>query len=258
MPHFPALNIRTDGISRLLTAYKVTLMNHNNYLTDGKNIIWKNMRKFMMYLSENEHDYLMIEYGKRRKMRPPRRREDEDPVMANLMNVPVRDRHCEEYINPREQGWRDRYYSKLFNISINKSRCNSICVNYLEGLEWTMNYYTTGCKDWRWEYKYDYPPLLRDLVKYVPYFDTEMLERKQADPVHELVQLSYVIPKPYLYLLPAALHKTLLETHPVWYSTDCVIVWAFCKYFWESHALLPHIPLGVLEEEIEQYLVGQV
>ena len=45
MPHFTALNIRTDGISRLISAYKETLMKHNKYLTDGEKISWKNLRK---------------------------------------------------------------------------------------------------------------------------------------------------------------------------------------------------------------------
>ena len=70
LPHFPALNIRTDGIRRLLEAYTSKLLSSKNYLTDGKKIIWKNLRKLVQYLSENEHDYIKQEYSKRRKMKP--------------------------------------------------------------------------------------------------------------------------------------------------------------------------------------------
>ena len=36
-------------------------------------------------------------------------RQDEDPLMAALMNIPVNNREKEEYINPFEDGWRERY-----------------------------------------------------------------------------------------------------------------------------------------------------
>tara|TARA_Y100001958_G_scaffold160092_1_gene166160 strand:+ start:3078 stop:4694 length:1617 start_codon:yes stop_codon:yes gene_type:complete len=247
MPHFPSLNIRTDGINHLLGAYRSTILAKNLYLTDGRKIVWKNLRKLVEYLSENEHDYLKAEYVKRRKMRPRHCQEDEDRILARLMDVPILDRTCEEYINPSESGWRNRYYKELFDIDIDRERCKQICKNYLEGMEWTINYYTRGCKDWRWTYRYEYPPLLTDLVRHIPHFDTEMLVKQPKNPVKDLVQLSYVIPRPYLNLLPSKLHKKLLEKCDHLYRTDCKIVWAYCRYLWEAHAILPHIDIGKLE-----------
>lgn len=247
LPHFPALNIRTDGIRRLLEAYTSKLLSSKNYLTDGKKIIWKNLRKLVQYLSENEHDYIKQEYSKRRKMKPRRCGEDDDKILNKIMEVPIVDRTCEEYINPYESGWRNRYYKELFGIDIDHERCKEICKNYLEGLEWTINYYTTGCKDWRWTYKYEYPPLLIDLVRHIPHFDTEMLPKTPKNPVKDLVQLSYVVPRPYLDLLPSIVHKKLLKYCDCMYRTDCKMVWAYCRYLWEAHAILPHIDIDYIE-----------
>ena len=84
MPHFPALNIRTDGIARLISAYKTTLLSKKEYLSDGNNINWKNLRKLVVYLSENENLYIKTEYKKRRKMKPPRAEPDEDKIFICL------------------------------------------------------------------------------------------------------------------------------------------------------------------------------
>lgn len=249
MPHFPALNIRTDGIARLMETYKDVMMKNKLFITDGEKINWKNLRKFVSALSEEEHTYIKIEYKKRRKQRPRvHNKEDEDYLFQSLMDVPLKDRSCEEYINPFERGWRERYYKELFGIEIDDQRCKEICKNYLEGLEWTMNYYTTGCKDWRWTYNYDYPPLLVDLLKYIPYFEVELLERQEKNPVQDWVQLAYVVPQPYLALLPRNLEKKLLSKHKEWYETGCHFKWAYCRYFWESHVMLPHIDLPTLEK----------
>ena len=61
----------------------------------------------------------------------------------------------------------------------------------------------------------------------------------------ELTQLSYVSPKESLNLLPPNLHERLNQTN--WYRNDCDVVWAYCRYFWEAHVMLPEIDIDELE-----------
>ena len=107
-----------------------------------------------------------------------------------------------------------------------------------------MKYYTQGCADWRWKYQYNYPPLLQDLVKYIPYFDTEFIEKEIISyPVSEIVQLLYVLPNQSLHLLPKEINEKVDKTQ---YPTDCDFVWAYCRYFWEAHVELPELDIDEL------------
>ena len=165
----------------------------------------------------------------------------------------MRDRDDEFYIDPEDDGWEWRYYHRLFDIrmdtdSISDANKKAISINYLEGLEWTLKYYTTGCFDWRWTYQYNYPPLLSDLLPYVPHFQQTILIPSDKGPVTDIVQLSYVLPMGYLHLLPQDVYARLIKKYPEWYNGNYTFSWAFCRYFWESHALLPHIDISKLEE----------
>ena len=110
-----------------------------------------------------------------------------------------------------------------------------------------MKYYSTGCADWRWLYHYHYPPLLVDLIKYVPYFEHTFVPLQPKQPVSPLAQLCYVLPPSSMALIPFQLHKKLLAEQPDWYVGNYVFLWAFCKFFWEAHVELPYIEMDVLE-----------
>ena len=253
MPHFPSINIRTGGVDKMIDAYKATIGNSNENLTDGKKIYWKNVRQLVQYLSQLEHDNFKQEMKQRDKMEkrflPNETLEDK---FKKFESIPIYERQIEKYINPNKIGWEERYYKTLFDIEINEERKKQICVNYLEGLEWTMKYYTSGCPDWRWRYKYSYPPLLTDLIHYVPYFDTEFIVNKNENPVSQMVQLCYVLPYQCLHLLPQNLYDSLLKEHPEWHKNDCDFLWAFCKYFWESHVDMPDIDIHQLESFVNE------
>jgi 5'-3' exonuclease len=255
MPHFPAINIRTGGIDKMLQAYKATIGNTNENLTDGKNIFWKNVRKLVEFLADNELDFFKREH-KIRDRKEKTRLPDITPQdkLNNFLNLPTYERYIEKFINPYKDNWQKRYYRTLFDIEMDEERCKRVCINYLEGLEWTMKYYTSGCPDWRWSYNYSYPPLLQDLIHYIPFFQTNFISNKTDNPVTELVQLCYVMPRQSLQFLPEKLYKALIKEKINLYSVNCDFLWAYCKYFWECHPNLPHIDVN----ELEQFVINNM
>lgn len=254
MPHFPSINIRTSGIQTMLEAYQEVLGHTNKNLTNGKKIYWANVRKLVVYLAERELINLKGEYKIRTRWEkrtfPTKTKEEK---FNRYLHIPTKNRALEKLINPFAPKWQERYYKLLFHQDITEEFKNQVCLNYLEGLEWTMNYYTSHCKDWAWCYRYAYPPLLQDLVSHIPHWDTEMITKNDNKAVSPYTQLSYVLPKQSLHLLPPEIHERLLSDKGHWYNDNCQIYWAFCKYFWESHVDLPHIPLNEVKAIVSAY-----
>lgn len=252
LPHFPSCNIRTNGINKLMNAYKETIGKKEN-LTNGKKINWKNVRKIVKKMAENEEYNIRGEHirrDKKEKMRKEIKTQDDKYEEFNLM--PSYKRKREKYINPFKSKWEERYYEILFNLEKGeKVKKEMICVNYMEGLEWTMKYYTEGCSDWGWNYKYNYAPLFSDLIKYMPVFEKEFIKENDNKPVKEITQLAYVLPKQSLYLISKPIYKKLIEKYREYYQENCDINWCYCKYFWESHVKLPKIDIEKLEELLE-------
>jgi 5'-3' exoribonuclease 2 len=177
---------------------------------------------------------------------------DDIKKMDDLLMLPMKDRSVEKYINPFEKDWEYRYYKALFNVEITDERRRQISVNYLEGLEWTFYYYIQGCVDWRWCYNYHYAPLFKDLVKYIPQIDTQFITPTKEKSIEDLVQLCYVLPRANLNLLPIEVNVVLFQHLDHLYGDDYEFKWAYCKYFWESHADLPRLSIETLESIVNE------
>jgi 5'-3' exonuclease len=250
IPHHPSFNIRKNGIFTLLDCYKHLNKNNKQFiLTKNSTILWSNFRKYISLLSEMEEELLQGEHEHRDKFENkyiPNKTEEERLNKFGIL--PSYDRSTEHFINPFENGWQSRYYNSLFHIQNDTNRIKNICFNYLEALEWTFTYYTKGCKDWKWKYNYNYAPLYKDLIKYIPFFDTDLLETKQPDIIPNIVQLSYVLPETSYSLLPKNVENLLRNKFNT--NGPYKLSWSYTKYFYETHVDFPDIDINKLQQEI--------
>ena len=247
LPHFPSINIRNNGFYKLLNCYNSVFKNTSLSLTYGNKICWNNLRKFIKVLTDYEERNLRNEYIQRDKLEKRQRITNDTSIEDKYLTLPIHQREVEKYINPFKEKWRERYYTSLFDFEPHPFYLNNVCTNYLEGLEWTFKYYNDDCYDWNWCYNYHYPPLLTDLIQYIPHFDTIMIEKKPISPVHPYIQLSYVIPQEYNDLLPQHIREKLLSIKDNIYPDKLDISWAFCNYFWQCHLKLPNININQLK-----------
>ena len=253
LPHFPAMNIRTQGIQCLMDIYRLNIgCEQNRFLISREGRIqWKNVGVLIREIAKREHELLKNEYFVRDKFDKyqyshPKTDKDKDDL---LQNCPVIYRAEEKYICPDESGWERRYYKSLLPDASLPQLCN----NYLEGLEWTFKYYSTGCPDWKWKYNYHYPPLFKDLVGYVPHFDTDFIQDNNSAQLSPYAQLSYVLPAKQLDLLPEKISRFLRTNYSDLYPETYEFQWAFCRYFWEAHPILPDVSIKLLEQWDTQF-----
>lgn len=248
IPHSPSINIRTEGINILQKTYIKTISSKNLTLVTNDTISWSNLRLLINELAHQEKNNIAYELQRRRRQenKPAKNKEDK----YNL--IPQNNREDEEFINPENKYWEDRYYTKLFDLErkTNKKQISKICINYLESLEWTFSYYIDTCKDWRWTYDYHYTPLFSDIYEFIPYYNMELIEKNLNKPVSPTTQLAYVLPRESLSCLTDKIKDHLINNHSEWYDNNCDFIWCFCKYIWECHIKLPKINLNLLENEI--------
>ena len=231
LPHFPGLNIRTSGMDTLIKTYKSVFgKGDNNLVTPERTIIWKNFKKYVQRLSEVEKDMIQDEYFIRDKWEDRRiPTKNADDKMTFFTSIPVKNRDIEELIDPFSKGWRKRYYEHLLDIRPTPKNIKHLCINYLEGLEWTYKYYTDTCYDWRWKYNYAYPPLLTDLAHYIPYFNINYITLKEPTPLDSRIQLSFVLPEKSLDTLLDIDDETKSKIKELLYYDSPRYSWSFCK-----------------------------
>jgi 5'-3' exonuclease len=257
MPHFPALNIRYNGFNVLLNLYKTDFGTKKQLIKDGK-IVWKNFKLFIEKIANNEEAFLKEIYKIREKQSKKRYTENTIEEKENkYTNLPSFERNIEKFINPYEEDWHYRYYYSLFDVNIDKDKnyVAEVCNNYLQTLQWTYYYYSKECINWNHSYNYHYPPLISDLYKSIPYFDSELVLKEDKNIIHTHLLLSFVLPYNSLNLLPDNIHNYLLKNYEDHYKNDYKIIYAFCRYIWEGHVIFPELNFNEFSKNINKLIL---
>ena len=117
---------------------------------------------------------------------------------------------------------------------------------------WTTIYYLESCKNNKWYYPFDNPPLLYDINKY---FSTITLDNI-IYPLTPFEQQLLVLPPQLYYLLPNSIQKLILDKqssliylYPQEFQQDLLNK----NKFWEGIPILPPIDVDLVHYIFKKY-----
>lgn len=157
--------------------------------------------------------------------------------------------HSEEDLyNEKFENWKSKYYKEKVGFSIqDKESLTEMTENYIEGLQWVLNYYYTGICSWPWYYKYHYAPRISDLSTGL----NVKINFELGKPFTPFEQLMSVLPARSRELIPVCYrHLMTDEDSPIidFYPNDCEIDKNGKTASWEAVVLLSFVDEKRLKE----------
>jgi 5'-3' exonuclease len=136
--------------------------------------------------------------------------------------------------------WKENHNIKYFKSNDIEKRFE-ICGDYIKTLVWTLSYYKSNeIPSWRFYYKYDYGPLVSDIIEYLMYIDEEIIIEKD-EPYTPQQQLVMILPYHSKNLLKEENQKyidnELEEYYPISFKLEKLN--KVCD--WQYEPILPEI-----------------
>jgi len=145
------------------------------------------------------------------------------------------------------EAYRQDYYNT--NLPEVKDE-EKLCHEYLEGMNWVLNYYTIGVSNWNWKFTHHYAPFAHTLAKHAKSFSFP--DYPTTVPNVPFVQLLSILPPKSANLLPSPLDTLLAsEQSPLasFCPRDFPLDLAGKRQEWEAVVLLPIVDSQKIEKE---------
>ena len=127
--------------------------------------------------------------------------------------------------------YKREYYATKFDVDV-----QTVCEDYIEGLEWVLGYYVDGVPSWKWYYPYNYSPFISDVAR-AQYRKTYY---GRTTPYDSLYQLLLVLPPRSMNLLPRPLDE-LHTAFPALFPTSVAVDKGGKRHEYEGEVLIKPI-----------------
>ena len=220
---FVHTKIKNMGFEKLLTAYKKSLISHDEFLIKDTKINFSMLKEICFHLKEIE------DVGVKSSLANLSSREI--PINKKLKKQEQISNHIQRYEhsyytdsqNPFKSKYNDKLdlinysnkyevWKKQYNDYFFKNEdLDNVCYEYLKVLNWNIKYYENNEPvSWTYAYPYSNSPLVSDLYNYLNKIDNipKFLYPKD-EPLCPFIQLMIVMPIQNSYLFPFAYSKIL-------------------------------------------------
>ena len=251
LPHIPTVEILDGGVENLFETYRQVVKSYGPITNNVNRLNLDSLKIFIGTLSALEIPFL-----KEKRSKP--------------INFP--DRLLEKHTHLLQNGefslnwetYRKEYYTSKMNLTT-EEEIKEACIQYVEGLQWVLTYYTEGVSNWKWYYPHYYAPFLSDIEKALEeMINTDKKEKVKKDrkerrdrkdssrPYLPFMQLLCVLPKQSKHLLPEPLANMM--TYSPFFPDQITVDFDGKHNDWEGVVLLPPIDFSLLEKEYEKVI----
>ena len=240
LPQAPGIEILSGGVDSLIASYKDIEEEYGVLTRNYKGQLRFNRKSFQAFLedfSQIEEDLLNIKLNKSQSIMPDRILLDSATTNAAGKRVVDLEKYKSNY-----------YKAKFPSIDV-----SSICEEYIKGMQWVLDYYTSGIPSWSWNYPWHYAPFLSDVANHVTNYKTFNYPNDQ--PFLPFQQLMTVLPEKSSSLLPKCIADLMKENSPIlgeFFPQDFEIDLAGKRREWEGIVLLPQVNTQLFLEEFEK------
>ena len=194
LPRIPMFEDKMSSIKRLL--FHLKKFKTRTSLTMVNKINWISFKRFLEDLAKDEIEFL------------ERQKPDDFFYHQRIMTEATRKGKFDFEIYHNQ--WNHFLVDPLFKEQDIKNSTTDVYKNYLSMLEWIYNYYKNGTNiNQYYFYKYNFSPLLVDLIDYINKNFSTLLDSvsKFGNSLDIPTQLVLIIPKGDKAIIPAELHQ---------------------------------------------------
>jgi 5'-3' exoribonuclease 2 len=250
IPHLMTLNLKSNGLDKLISYTHKSSMFHGLLVKDGK-INYSCLSDIMQQIAKSEDSDIFEETEK--YIRKTYHGKNSDSLESDFYAIKHKDEVADKiYANPEK--WRNTYYKYLFhaNVSHDSSVITTACYNYIVGIYWTYAYYKRSGYDNTWYYPYAYPPSVRDIYNYA-IGNNEPVIANIPSEINTNIQLMIVLPVESKSLLEDKYQRMMEDEEMCMkhlYPRKYKIHTYLKTHLWECSPILPMINLSYIKSHI--------